>query len=78
MLCFLKGTSNQIAGNNCNVNDRFTQQMDCFREIGQREFSLPSWVPSKAAMRANEIWHRDAPRAVINGKRIVKKVIGRK
>jgi len=35
-------------------------------------------VPAKAAMRADEIWHRDVPKAVLKAKRIVKKIIGRK
>ena len=59
MFYFLKGTSNQIAGNNCKVNDRFAEQMDYFRELGMRVFGLPGWVPAKTAMRADEIWHRD-------------------
>jgi hypothetical protein len=56
----------------------FSLPMDYFREIGMREFGLPGWVPAKTAMRADEIWHRDMPRAVLNAKRIVKKAIGRK
>jgi hypothetical protein len=58
--------------------DVFSLPMDYFREIGMREFGLPGWVPAKAAMRADEIWHRDVPRVFTNAKRIVKKMIGRK
>jgi len=29
-----------------------------------------------AAMRADEFWHRDVPKAVLNEKRMVKRVIG--
>jgi hypothetical protein len=43
-----------------------------------REFGLPGWFPAKTAMRADEIWHRDLPKAVLNAKKIVKKMIGRK
>ena len=43
-----------------------------------REFGLPKWVPALSAMRVDEIWHRDVPRAVLNAKKIVKKMIGRK
>jgi hypothetical protein len=57
--------------------DVFSLPMDYFREIGMREFGLPGWVPAKTAMRADEIWHRDVPRAVWNSKRVVKKMIGR-
>jgi hypothetical protein len=58
--------------------DVFSLPMDYFREIGMREFGLPNWVPAKAGMRADEIWHRDVPRTVLKAKRIVKKLIGRK
>jgi hypothetical protein len=58
--------------------DVFSLPMDFFREIGMREFGLPGWVPAKAAMRADEIWHRDVPKAVLNAKRMVKRVIGRR
>jgi hypothetical protein len=52
--------------------------MDFFRELGMREFGLPGWLTAKAAMSADEIWHRDMPRAVLKAKRLVKKLIGRK
>lgn len=55
----------------------FSLPMDYFREIGMREFGLPGWAPAKTAMRADEIWHRDVPRAILNAKQIVKKMIGR-
>jgi hypothetical protein len=58
--------------------DVFSLPMDYFREIGMREFGLLGWVPAKTAMRADEISHRDLPKAILNAKRIVKKVIGRK
>jgi|688.fasta_scaffold424478_1 hypothetical protein len=57
--------------------DVFSLPMDYFREIGMREFGLPKWAPAKTAMRADEIWHRDVPRAILNAKQIVKKMIGR-
>jgi hypothetical protein len=57
---------------------RFSLPMDYFREIGMREFGLPGWIPARTAMQADEIWHRDVPRAVLNAKRVVKKIIGRK
>ena len=56
----------------------FSLPMDYFREIGMREFGLPEWVPNRVAMRADEFWHRDVPKAVLNAKRFVKKLIGRK
>lgn len=56
----------------------FSLPMDFFREIGMREFGLPGWVSGNTAMRADEIWHRDVPRAVLNAKRFVKNKIGRK
>lgn len=56
--------------------DVFSLPMDYFREIGMREFGLPGRFPAKTAMRADEIWHRDVPRAILNAKRIVKKLIG--
>ena len=59
-------------------SDVFSLPMDYFREIGMREFGLPGWFPAKTAMRADEIWHRDVPKAVLNAKRIVKKMIGRR
>jgi|LakMenEpi03Aug12_release.lakeMendotaPanAssembly.Ray.scaffolds.fasta_scaffold246529_2 hypothetical protein len=40
-----------------------------------REFGLPEWMPAKVAMRADEFWHRDTPRAVLRAKRIMKKII---
>jgi hypothetical protein len=58
--------------------DVFSLPMDYFREIGMREFGLPGWVPAKAAMRADEIWHRDCPQAVARLKRVIKKAIGRR
>jgi len=58
--------------------DVFSLPMDYFREIGMREFGLPGWVPAKAAMRADEIWHRDFPQVVSRLKRVVKKAIGRR
>lgn len=58
--------------------DVFSLPMDYFREIGMREFGLPGWVPAKTAMWADEIWHRDVPRAVLNAKKVVKKLIRRK
>lgn len=57
--------------------DVFSLPMDFFREIGMREFGLPDFVSAKVAMRADEIWHRDVPAAVLKAKRIVKKMIGR-
>jgi hypothetical protein len=56
----------------------FSLPMDYFREIGMREFGLPEWVPAKPAMRMDEILNRDVPRAVLNAKKIVKKMIGRR
>jgi hypothetical protein len=56
----------------------FSLPMDYFRQIGMRELGLPKWVTSNTAMRADEIWHRDLPKAVLNAKKIVKKMIGRK
>lgn len=56
----------------------FSLPMDYFRELGMREFGLPSWVPAKAAMRADEVWHREVPKAVLNAKKVIKKMIGRK
>lgn len=58
--------------------DVFSLPMDFFRELGMREFGLPNWVSTKVAMRVDEIWHRGVPRAVLNAKKIVKKMIGRK
>jgi hypothetical protein len=58
--------------------DVFSLPMDFFRELGMREFGLPGWVPAKAAMRADEFWHRDVPKAVLNAKSLVKRVIGRR
>jgi hypothetical protein len=55
----------------------FSLPMDYFREIGMREFGLPGWAPAKTARRGDEIWHRDVPRAILNAKQIVKKIIGR-
>lgn len=59
-------------------SDVFSLPMDYFREVGMREFGLPGWFPAKTAMRVDEIWHRDVPRAVLNAKKIVKKMIGRR
>jgi hypothetical protein len=56
----------------------FSLPMDYFREIGMREFGLPGWVPTRAAMRVDEICHRDVPKAVLNAKSMVKRVIGRR
>jgi hypothetical protein len=58
--------------------DVFSLPMDYFRELGMREFGLPNYVPAKAAMRADEIWHRDFPQVVSRLKRVVKKAIGRR
>ena len=56
----------------------FSLPMDFFREIGMREFGLSVWLPTKASMRADEIWHRELPKMVLRAKKSVKKMIGRK
>jgi len=57
--------------------DIYSLPMDYFREIGMREFGLPEWFPIRLAMRMDETWHRDVPKAVLKAKRIVKSMIGR-
>jgi len=52
--------------------------MDYFREIGMREFGLPHWMPATTALRADEYMYRDVPKHILNVKKCIKKMVGRK
>jgi hypothetical protein len=56
----------------------FSLPMDYFREMGMREFGLPNCFPAKTSMQIDEFLHRDVPRTILNAKKTIKRLIGRK
>jgi len=58
--------------------DVFSAPMDLFRLSGMFKAGLPHWMPATTALRADEYMYRDVPKHILNAKKCIKKMVGRK